>query len=215
MRNRFWMTPCTVRESLGLLWRLEPAHLSLSLSRRLMRDFGPVVRIPARVMAHRRHDVPPCRTVAPELVGDQPPGFATLTLEQLSKEALCGAPITTRLDEDVDHIAVLVDGTPEILTLALDADEELVQVPRIAQSPFSPPQCPRVLGADLSAPVANALVGDGDSTLRQEILDVSEAQAEPVIQPDGVADDLGWEPVAAVAGCAAVHLPTLPPMSSS
>jgi len=37
-------------ESLGVLSRLEPAHLSLSLPRRLMRDLGPVVRIPARVM---------------------------------------------------------------------------------------------------------------------------------------------------------------------
>jgi hypothetical protein len=30
--------------------------------------------------------------------------------------------ITARLDKDVDHIAVLVDGTPEILTPALDGD---------------------------------------------------------------------------------------------
>jgi hypothetical protein len=115
-----------------------------------------------------------------------------LTPEQPSEEALCGAPITTRLDEDVDHIAVLVDGTPETLTPALDADEELIQVPRIAQSPFSPLQCPGVLGAGLPAPVTDALAGDGDSTLRQDILDVSEAEAEPVVQLDGVADDLGW-----------------------
>ena len=78
-----------------------------------------------------------------------------------------GTPITPRLDEDVDHIAVLVDGTPEMLTLALDVDEELVQVPRIAQSPFSPLQRPGILGAELPAPVADGLVGDGDSTLRQ------------------------------------------------
>jgi hypothetical protein len=63
--------------------------------------------------------------------------------------------------------------------------------------------------------VANGLIGDGDSALRQEILDVSEAQAEPVVQPDGVADDLGWEPVAAVAGCRAVRLPTLPATGST
>jgi hypothetical protein len=37
-------------ESLGLLRRLEPAHLALSLSRWLMRDFGPIVRVPARVV---------------------------------------------------------------------------------------------------------------------------------------------------------------------
>ena len=72
-----------------------------------------------------------------------------------------------------------------------------------------------ILRAERPAPVADGLVGDGDSTLRQEVLDVSEAQAEPVVQPDGVADDLGWEPMTAVAGCRAVHLATLPPMGSS
>ena len=40
--------------------------------------------------------------------------------------------ITARLDKDVDHIAVPVDGKPEILTLAMDVDEDLVQVPSIS-----------------------------------------------------------------------------------
>ena len=148
-------------------------------------------------MDHRRHDVPEGRTVAPELVGHQPPRFLPLTLEQPSEEALCGAPISTWLDEDVDHIAVLVDGTPEILTLALDGDEELVQVPRVTQPPFPPLQTAGIAGTELPTPVADALVGNGDSALRQKVLDVSEDQTEPVIQPDGVADDLGWTPAAA------------------
>jgi hypothetical protein len=65
-------------------------------------------------MAQRRHGVPSSRTVAPELVGDQPPRFAALTLEQPSEEALCGAPITTWLDEDVDHAGC---GAIHVLTL--------------------------------------------------------------------------------------------------
>jgi hypothetical protein len=138
-----------------------------------------------------------------------------LTLEEPSEEALCGAPITTWLDEDVDHIAVQVDGTPEVLPLALDGDEEFVQVPRVTQPPFPPLQTAGIAGAKLPTPVADALVGDGDSALRQEVLDVSEAQTEPVIQPDGVADDLGWKPVAAVAGCGAIHPPSLPAMGST
>ena len=49
-----------------------------------------------------------------------------------------------------------------------------------------------------------------DPPLRQEILDVSKAQTEPVVEPNGMADDLRWKPVATVAGCAVVHLRTLP-----
>ena len=38
-----------------------------------------------------------------------------------------GFPITARLDEDIDHITVLIHRTPEVLTFALDRDEDLVQ----------------------------------------------------------------------------------------
>jgi len=63
----------------------------------------------------------------------------------LGDAAFCGAPVTTWLDEDVHHIAVLVDGTPEILALTQDGDEELVQVPRIAQQGGMRREGPRLL----------------------------------------------------------------------
>jgi len=86
--------PVYREESLRLTGRFEPAHLSLSLSRRLMRDLGPVVRVLARVEDHPRHRVPSRRAVAPQLVGDQPPWFARLAIQQPSEEALCGTPVT-------------------------------------------------------------------------------------------------------------------------
>ena len=43
-------------------------------------------------------------------------------------------PIAPRLDENIDHVSVLDDGAPEILPLAQDHHEELVQVPRVAQA---------------------------------------------------------------------------------
>ena len=164
--------PVNREESLRLTGRLEPAHLSLSLARRLVGDLRSVVRVLRRIMDDRRHCAPPCSAVDPQLVGHQPPRFAALAFQELAEEALCGASIATRLDEDVDHIAALVDGTPEIPPLALDRDEELVQVPRVTQSSFSPLQRAGVIGAKLPAPLSDGLVGDGDSAFRQEILDV-------------------------------------------
>jgi hypothetical protein len=38
-----------------------------------------------------------------------------LSLQQLPEEAGSGMPITPGLQENVDHVAVLVDGPPEIL----------------------------------------------------------------------------------------------------
>jgi hypothetical protein len=48
-------------------------------------------------------------------------------------------------------------------------------------------------------PAAHGLIGDLDSTLGQQILDVAEAQGEPDIKPDRLLDHLGRKAVAAIA----------------
>ena len=57
--------------------------------------------------------------------------------------------------------------------------------------------------------VGTGLVRDGDAPLREEIFHISEAQAETVIQSNGVTDDLRWESVSVVAARVGVHRPTL------
>jgi hypothetical protein len=42
------------------------------------------------------------------------------------KESFRSALITVRLNQNVDHVAVLIHGTPEILLLAVDANEYFV-----------------------------------------------------------------------------------------
>ncbi len=109
--------------------RLEAAHLTLSLSARLMGDLGSVVGVLPRVVPDGGHGGPMRCAIAPQFVGHEQHRLCPLALQELTEEALCGTAITPRLDEEVDHIAVLVDGTPEILPLALDRNEELLVVP--------------------------------------------------------------------------------------
>ncbi len=73
-----------------------------------------------------------CNTVTSQLVGNETKKFSSLTLNEFPKESSRRTPVTTRLDEDVEHIAVLVDGAPEVLSLAVDRDEHFVQVPCVA-----------------------------------------------------------------------------------
>ena len=117
------------QESLRLPGRFEPAHLSLALSRRLMRHLGTIVRVSVRAMSDGRHDRSVRSRVAAQLVGDQPPRLTLLALQQLA-EKTCGSPtVTTRLDEEIEDVALLIDGAPEIVPLSLDGDEDFVQVP--------------------------------------------------------------------------------------
>ena len=60
-----------------------------------------------------------------------------------------------------------------------------------------------------------APVSTGRVLAHYEIFDVSETQAESVVEPDRVADDLSREPISAIARCSAVHRRTLPAGRSS
>ena len=59
------------RESLELSGRLEPPHLALPLTRRLVGDFGSIVRVLISDVDHRRHHGATRGGVGAQLVGDQ------------------------------------------------------------------------------------------------------------------------------------------------
>ena len=69
------------------------------------------------------------------------------------------------LNEDVNHVAVLVHSPPQIVALALNLHEKLIQVPGVAEATLSPLQLSSVLGTELLAPLTNGLAGDGDPAL--------------------------------------------------
>src|ERR671912_2295859 len=73
------------------------------------------------------------------------------------------------------------------------------------------PQPTQVAGerrSELEHPAPDGLIGDFEPTLGQELLDISVAQCEPEIEPDGVSDDVGWNLVACVGD--RLHPPILP-----
>ena len=76
-------------------------------------------------------------------------------------------------------------------------------------------QRPGVVGPEGLTPWPDRLVRDGDPAFGEQILDVAEAQAKAVVEPDCVTDDLGRKAVAAVAWRRACHGPTLPATGSS
>src|SRR5690348_17632275 len=98
------------------------------------------------------------------------------------------------LHQNVEHDAVLIDRTPEIVPL-VDPEKHLVEMPVIARS--RPPSA-QLIGeapAELQAPTADALVGDEHASFGQQQLNIPQAQAEYMIQPHSMGDDLGWEAV--------------------
>ena len=70
-------------------------------------------------------------SVAAQAVGDQATRLVLEASQQPLEEALGGFAIAAALDQDVEHHAMLVDCAPEIMQRAIDADEDLVQVPDV------------------------------------------------------------------------------------
>jgi hypothetical protein len=71
-------------------------------------------------------------------------------------------------------------------------------VPRVPK-PWSPPHPFGKLGAELLAPLPDAsVVRDYHATLSRDQLDLTQAQAENILQPHGVAGDLGREAIAVI-----------------
>jgi hypothetical protein len=112
-------------------------------------------------------------------------------LQQPFEEALGCRGIPPVLDQNVEHDAVLVDGPPKVAKLTVKANEHLIQVLGVSRPASPSPEPLGELWPERPAPPSYALVGYDHPTLRQDQLDVPQAQTEHVIQPDGVADDLG------------------------
>jgi hypothetical protein len=119
------------------------------------------------------------------------------------------------LNQDIDHVSILIHGPPQIMSLSLDGHEELVQVPDVAQLSFSAPEVAGVVWTELLTPLSDGLIGDHDSSLCQEFLDVTEAQGESVIQPYSVADDFRREAVSVIATSIGFHQPSVGKPGSS
>jgi hypothetical protein len=88
---------------------------------------------------------------------------------------------------------MLIDRAPEVMQLAPDADEHLVHVPLIARTGPAALQFVGEHPTEAQAPIADAFVADHDAAGGEDQLNVAQAQAEAVIQPDRVLDHLGRE----------------------
>ena len=91
------------------------------------------------------------------------------------------------------------------MLLAVDLDVDFIDIEGVAVTSILSLQSPRINGTELDAPQANRFSGDDDAPLGQEVFDVSVTQIESIVEPDGIADDIGWKSVAFIG----VHTPIL------
>jgi hypothetical protein len=77
-------------------------------------------------MPNLRQDLAFRHSIASQAIGDQAPRLVLQPVEQALEEAFGCSGVPVIPHEDVEHNAVLVDGTPKIMLLAVDPDEHLI-----------------------------------------------------------------------------------------
>jgi hypothetical protein len=187
-------------EPLRLAGGFEPLHLPLASSRRLARILGPVVEPFVAAVLDPGHQFFLRRGIARQLVRDQHPRRPHLLLQELAQQALGRLLVAPALHQHVEHEAVLVDRPPQPVLLAGDGDHHLVEVPFVAGVRQPPTDLVGERLAELAGPLPHRFMADDDPAGGQHLLDHAQAEREAEVEPDHVADDLGWEPVAGVAG---------------
>lgn len=83
-----------------------------------------------------------------------------------------------------------VDRAPQIMLPAIDPDEDLIEVPCVTGLWASAAQLVGIGLPELGAPPPDRLIADHDTAFEHHLLDITEAEREPEVQPHAVVDDL-------------------------
>jgi hypothetical protein len=154
------------------------------------------------------NDLTPCCSIGAQLVSDDPLGRKALSLQEPGQQTSGRLGVAAVLGDLVEHLTILIDSPPQPALPAVDAHRDLVEVPDITAGRWLSANAPGIVGTMFSAPSADGLIGDSNSSLKQQFLDMAQAQREPVIEPDGAGNNLWRETVVLVMGEELVHAET-------
>ncbi len=105
--------------------------MMLLLPRRLMRDFRSIVGIDMIDVCDGRHDRAVSGIIAVECIRDQPSWFTALAFAYAAKEAFGRFLVASPVHENINGIAVLGHGPPQIVPVPLDDHQDFVDMPGI------------------------------------------------------------------------------------
>ncbi len=174
------------QEALGLSCGFEPLHHPLTFPCRLVGVLSSVVQIPALAMLHSRHHLSLGCPIASQLVGDHHSWDVLAALQELAEELLSCALVPATLHQDIQHGALLIDGSPQVVPLPVDLEEHFIQVPLVARPCTPLTEAVRIFLPELATPLPHGLVCDCDSPLVQKRFDIPKAEREAMVQPYGV-----------------------------
>jgi hypothetical protein len=163
-------------------------------------------------MFHTREDLPLGCAIAAELIRDDDARDVRQPFQQPAEESLGRSLVSPALHQDIKHVAVLIHRPPEIMVLTLNGEKHPIQMPLVPRPGAAATELIRILLSILPALIAHGFVGQHNAPFSHHLFDIAVIQTEPKVEPDAVADDLRWEPMALIrVSCAWwVHAASMP-----
>ena len=189
-------------ESLNMFRGFEPLHDPFSPSGRLMRILGPIIETFVLAMIRLQSHVRAGGSVGSQFIGDQNARSFDLFADELAQQAFRRTPVTAALYQGVKNEAILIDGAPEPMRLAIDGHDKLIEMPLVSEFCRALLDGVGKIPAKLLCPAPDSFVADHDPTDCEHVLDHSQAEREAKIQPHGMRDDLGGKPMTGVQAIA-------------
>src|SRR5271166_3064893 len=143
--------------------------------------------------------IPDRGAVRSQVVGEQPLRNKGILLQELAHQFQRGVLVSLGLDQHIEDLALSVDGPPKVDHSTVDFQIDLVEMPSRMRLQATLSQLSRDHRSEMAHPTANGLVRRRHSALRQQILDVTQAERESEVEPYCLVNYLRREPVPAVA----------------
>jgi hypothetical protein len=160
-------------EPLRVSWGLESLHALLPLAGELVGVLRAVVEVAVLAMIHPRQYLLPGGGVAFQFVDDEHPWHVTQPFQQLAEELLGRLLVSAALHENIEDVAILIDGPPQLVPYSIDGEKHLIEVPLIAWPGTSTPQLIGVLLTQLAAPPADRFIRDANPTCEHELFEIT------------------------------------------
>ena len=115
--------------------------------------------------------------------------------QQASEECFGCLSITVFLQEDVKHSALFIHRPPEPVFDSTNDNMHLIQMPPGTPSRFPVTQFLSEERSEFDVPLTKGFMADVNSSLVEQLLNVTLAEWEPVIKPQGIPNHAQWETV--------------------
>ena len=158
-------------------------------------------------MLDLRHDLAIGGGVRAEFVSYDPLRCTSLFAQEPRQQSPCILCVPVDLHYFVEHVSFLIDGAPEVAFLAIDGDDDLIEISYVVAGRRFSFQAEGVIDAKFNGPASDCFVGYDNASLEQHFLNETQAQGKAKIEPDGMCDDLGRKSVTLVTDGTNDHAP--------